>query len=120
MERSAPPLLPGGRWSSCALGLTRHDALLVLAAEPLVMLYSQEDVERKVEFLVETVGFEVGCLLALVLWERGEERQRTSSSRRSLSAPAAAWVGTGKGGQESRTIASAPAPGEPTLGGAMR
>ena len=64
--------------------------------------------------MVETVGFEVGWLLALVLWERGEERQRTSSSRRSLSAPAAAWVGTGSGGRDDsrrRSIASASAPG---------
>lgn len=46
-----------------ARGLTRHDALRVLAAEPRALLYSPEDVERKVEFLVETMGFEVGWLV---------------------------------------------------------
>ncbi|CAL5093572.1 unnamed protein product [Urochloa decumbens] len=46
-----------------ARGLTRHDALRVLAAEPRVMLYSVEDVERKVEFLVSTMGFEVRWLV---------------------------------------------------------
>jgi hypothetical protein len=46
-----------------ARGLTRHDALRVLAAEPRAMLYSPEDVERKVEFLVDTMGFEVGWLV---------------------------------------------------------
>ncbi|CAN6347741.1 unnamed protein product [Urochloa humidicola] len=46
-----------------ARGLTRHDALRVLAAEPRVMLYSIEDVERKVEFLVSTMGFEVRWLV---------------------------------------------------------
>ncbi|RCV19152.1 hypothetical protein SETIT_3G361500v2 [Setaria italica] len=46
-----------------ARGLTRPDALRVLAAEPRVMLYSIEDVERKVEFLVSTMGFEVRWLV---------------------------------------------------------
>jgi hypothetical protein len=46
-----------------ARGLSRHDALRVLAAEPRTMLYSPEDVERKLEFLVETMGFEVGWLV---------------------------------------------------------
>ncbi|CAN6329115.1 unnamed protein product [Urochloa humidicola] len=46
-----------------ARGLTRHDALRVLAAEPRAMLYSIEDVERKVEFLVSTMGFEVQWLV---------------------------------------------------------
>ena len=46
-----------------ARGLTRHDALRVLAAEPRAMLYSPEDVERKVEFLVGAMGFEVRWLV---------------------------------------------------------
>ncbi|XP_066355107.1 transcription termination factor MTERF15, mitochondrial [Miscanthus floridulus] len=46
-----------------ARGMTRHDALRVLAAEPRAMLYSTQDVERKVEYLVETMGFEVGWLV---------------------------------------------------------
>ncbi|CAL4899334.1 unnamed protein product [Urochloa decumbens] len=46
-----------------ARGLTRHDALRVLAAEPRALLYSVEDVERKVEFLVSTMGFEVRWLV---------------------------------------------------------
>ncbi|CAN6338333.1 unnamed protein product [Urochloa humidicola] len=46
-----------------ARGLTRHDALRVLAAEPRAMLYPIEDVERKVEFLVSTMGFEVRWLV---------------------------------------------------------
>ncbi|OEL27122.1 Transcription termination factor MTERF15, mitochondrial [Dichanthelium oligosanthes] len=46
-----------------ARGLTRHDALRVLAAEPRALLYSLEDVERKVEFLVSTMGFEVRWLV---------------------------------------------------------
>lgn len=46
-----------------ARGLTRPDALRVLAAEPRVMLYSVEDVERKVGFLVSTMGFEVQWLV---------------------------------------------------------
>ncbi|KAJ1265749.1 hypothetical protein BS78_08G099200 [Paspalum vaginatum] len=46
-----------------ARGLTRHDALRVLAAEPRAMLYPPEDVERKVEFLVSEMGFEVGWLV---------------------------------------------------------
>ncbi|KAG8048712.1 hypothetical protein GUJ93_ZPchr0009g1624 [Zizania palustris] len=44
-------------------GLTRRDALRVLALEPRVMLYSLEDVERKMEFLVSTMGFEIGWLV---------------------------------------------------------
>ncbi|CAN6342905.1 unnamed protein product [Urochloa humidicola] len=46
-----------------ARGLTRHDALRVLAAEPRALLYSVEDVERKVEFLVSAMGFEVRWLV---------------------------------------------------------
>ncbi|CAN6360959.1 unnamed protein product [Urochloa humidicola] len=46
-----------------ARGLTRHDALRVLAAEPRALLYSIEDVERKVEFLVSKMGFEVRWLV---------------------------------------------------------
>ncbi|KAF8646411.1 hypothetical protein HU200_065853 [Digitaria exilis] len=46
-----------------ARGLTRHDALRVLAAEPRAVVYPVEDVERKVEFLVGTMGFEVRWLV---------------------------------------------------------
>ncbi|KAF8661026.1 hypothetical protein HU200_057119 [Digitaria exilis] len=46
-----------------ARGLTRHDALRVLAAEPRAVVYPVEDVERKVEFLVSTMGFEVRWLV---------------------------------------------------------
>ncbi|KAF0889571.1 hypothetical protein E2562_028665 [Oryza meyeriana var. granulata] len=46
-----------------ARGLTRRDALRVLALEPRVILYSLEDVERKVEFLVSRMGFEIGWLV---------------------------------------------------------
>ncbi|KAL6842096.1 hypothetical protein ACP4OV_028075 [Aristida adscensionis] len=46
-----------------ARGLTRRDALGVLAREPRAVLYSVEDVERKVEFLVEAMGFQIGWLV---------------------------------------------------------
>ncbi|KAL6842108.1 hypothetical protein ACP4OV_028087 [Aristida adscensionis] len=46
-----------------ARGLSRRDALGVLAGEPRAILYSVEDVERKVEFLVEAMGFEIGWLV---------------------------------------------------------
>ncbi|XP_052138261.1 transcription termination factor MTERF15, mitochondrial-like [Oryza glaberrima] len=46
-----------------ARGLTRRDALRVLAAEPRAILYGLEDVERKVDFLVSRMGFEIGWLV---------------------------------------------------------
>ncbi|KAL6623241.1 hypothetical protein ACP70R_033120 [Stipagrostis hirtigluma subsp. patula] len=46
-----------------ARGLRRRDALSVLAREPRAILYGLEDVERKVEFLVNTMGFEIGWLV---------------------------------------------------------
>ncbi|XP_047072723.1 transcription termination factor MTERF15, mitochondrial-like [Lolium rigidum] len=44
-------------------GLSRRDALRVLSVEPRAILYSLEDVERKVEFLVSRMGFQIGWLV---------------------------------------------------------
>ncbi|XP_037429364.1 transcription termination factor MTERF15, mitochondrial-like [Triticum dicoccoides] len=44
-------------------GLSRRDALRVISVEPRAILYSLDDVERKVEFLVGRMGFEIGWLV---------------------------------------------------------
>ncbi|KAM3293988.1 hypothetical protein ACQJBY_037096 [Aegilops geniculata] len=44
-------------------GLSRRDALRVISVEPRAILYSLDDVERKVEFLVDRMGFEIGWLV---------------------------------------------------------
>uniref|UniRef100_A0A0D9XZF9 Uncharacterized protein n=1 Tax=Leersia perrieri TaxID=77586 RepID=A0A0D9XZF9_9ORYZ len=44
-------------------GLTRPDALRVLAAEPRAILYSLDDLGRKLEFLVSRMGFQIGWLV---------------------------------------------------------
>jgi hypothetical protein len=44
-------------------GLSRRDALRVLSVEPRAILYGLEDVERKLEFLVSRMGFEIGWLV---------------------------------------------------------
>ncbi|GJM95648.1 hypothetical protein PR202_ga12414 [Eleusine coracana subsp. coracana] len=46
-----------------AHGLTRREALRVLATEPRAMVYPLEDVERKLDFLVNTMGFEASWLV---------------------------------------------------------
>ncbi|KQJ86688.1 transcription termination factor MTERF15, mitochondrial [Brachypodium distachyon] len=46
-----------------AHGLNRRDALRVLSVEPRAILYDLEDVERKLEFLVNRMGFEIGWLV---------------------------------------------------------
>lgn len=47
----------------CDYGLTRRDALKVLWKEPRVIVYEVEDVERKVEFLVQRIKCGVECLV---------------------------------------------------------
>uniref|UniRef100_A0ACD5WBT9 Uncharacterized protein n=4 Tax=Avena sativa TaxID=4498 RepID=A0ACD5WBT9_AVESA len=44
-------------------GLSRRDALRVLSMEPRAILYGLDDVERKVEFLVSRMGFQIGWLV---------------------------------------------------------
>ncbi|KAL2325540.1 hypothetical protein Fmac_024598 [Flemingia macrophylla] len=46
----------------CGYGLTRRDALKVLWKEPRVIGYEIGDIERKVEFLVQRMGFGVESL----------------------------------------------------------
>ncbi|RDX67463.1 Transcription termination factor MTERF15, mitochondrial, partial [Mucuna pruriens] len=46
----------------CGYGLTRRDALKVLWKEPRVIAYDVEDIERKVEFLVQRMKGGVECL----------------------------------------------------------
>ncbi|KAK7411322.1 hypothetical protein VNO78_02755 [Psophocarpus tetragonolobus] len=46
----------------CGYGLTRRDALKILWKEPRVIGYEIEDIERKVEFLVQRMKCDVECL----------------------------------------------------------
>lgn len=44
-------------------GLTYRDAFTVLWKEPRIILYEIEDIEKKIEFLVHTMNFNVLCLV---------------------------------------------------------
>ncbi|PON69662.1 Mitochodrial transcription termination factor [Trema orientale] len=47
----------------CRQGLTRREAFEVLWKEPRSIIYKMEDIEKKVEFLVNRMNFNVRCLL---------------------------------------------------------
>lgn len=47
----------------CKHGLIRREAFKVLWIEPRVIIYDVEDIEKKIEFLVNTMKFNVGCLV---------------------------------------------------------
>ncbi|CAK7323229.1 unnamed protein product [Dovyalis caffra] len=47
----------------CKHGLIRREALKILWKEPRVILYDIDDIEKKIEFLVNTMRFNVGCLV---------------------------------------------------------
>ncbi|XP_050225007.1 transcription termination factor MTERF15, mitochondrial [Mercurialis annua] len=46
----------------CKHGLTRREALKVLAREPRVIIYEIEDIEKKIEFLLNTMKMNVCCV----------------------------------------------------------
>ncbi|XP_010537402.1 PREDICTED: transcription termination factor MTERF15, mitochondrial [Tarenaya hassleriana] len=46
----------------CKYGLIRRDAFKVLWKEPRAILYEIEDIEKKIEFLTNTMGFSISCL----------------------------------------------------------
>ncbi|XP_047325910.1 transcription termination factor MTERF15, mitochondrial [Impatiens glandulifera] len=47
----------------CSRGLTYRDAFNVLWKEPRAIVYSVKDVDRKIDFLVQTMKFDVQCLV---------------------------------------------------------
>ncbi|KAF2284947.1 hypothetical protein GH714_032936 [Hevea brasiliensis] len=47
----------------CKHGLIRREAFKVLWKEPRVIIYDVQDIEKKIEFLVNTMKFNVGCLV---------------------------------------------------------
>ncbi|KAM0937503.1 putative transcription regulator mTERF family [Dioscorea sansibarensis] len=47
----------------CRHGLIRRDVFKVLAVEPRLILYELEDVEKKIEFLLEKLGCSIECLV---------------------------------------------------------
>ncbi|KAF5477196.1 hypothetical protein F2P56_003863 [Juglans regia] len=47
----------------CKHGLTRREAFKVLWKEPRLILYGIEDIEKKIEFLVNRMKFNIGCLV---------------------------------------------------------
>ncbi|KDP31369.1 hypothetical protein JCGZ_11745 [Jatropha curcas] len=47
----------------CKHGLIRREAFKVLWKEPRVIIYDLEDIEKKIEFLVNTMRYNVGCLV---------------------------------------------------------
>ncbi|WCJ35824.1 Mitochondrial transcription termination factor family protein [Euphorbia peplus] len=47
----------------CKHGLIRREALKVLWKEPRVIIYDVEEIEKKIKFLVNTMGFDVICLV---------------------------------------------------------
>ncbi|EEF47740.1 transcription termination factor MTERF15, mitochondrial [Ricinus communis] len=47
----------------CKHGLIRREAFKVLWKEPRVIIYDLEDIEKKIQFLVNTMRFNVGCLV---------------------------------------------------------
>ncbi|KAJ4831854.1 hypothetical protein Tsubulata_017525 [Turnera subulata] len=47
----------------CEHGLIRREALKVLWKEPRVIVYRTHEIEKKIEFLVSTMGFNVGVLV---------------------------------------------------------
>ncbi|KAG7590066.1 Transcription termination factor mitochondrial/chloroplastic [Arabidopsis suecica] len=46
----------------CKYGLIRRDAFKVVWKEPRVILYEIEDIEKKIEFLTNRMGFHINCL----------------------------------------------------------
>ena len=47
----------------CSYGLIRREAFEVLWKEPRVIIYEIKDIEEKIEFLVHTMRYNVGCLI---------------------------------------------------------
>lgn len=47
----------------CRYGLFRRDALSILKREPRSITYDIEDIERKIEFLLERMKFDIECLI---------------------------------------------------------
>ncbi|KAF6153929.1 hypothetical protein GIB67_023706 [Kingdonia uniflora] len=47
----------------CKHGLIRREALKILQAEPRLILYDVEDIEKKMEFLQNKMGFSIRCLI---------------------------------------------------------
>ncbi|KAK9126702.1 hypothetical protein Scep_015548 [Stephania cephalantha] len=47
----------------CRHGMIRRDALNVLKREPRLILYALKDIEKKIEFLVHKMGFNIGCIV---------------------------------------------------------
>ncbi|KAF5734114.1 mitochondrial transcription termination factor-related family protein [Tripterygium wilfordii] len=47
----------------CKHGLLRREAFTVLWKEPRVIMYKLEEIERKIDFLVKKMKFNVGCLI---------------------------------------------------------
>ncbi|CAO2812904.1 unnamed protein product [Amaranthus hypochondriacus] len=47
----------------CRYGLIRRDALNILKREPRSITYDIEDIERKIEFLLERMNFNIECLI---------------------------------------------------------
>ncbi|KFK41857.1 hypothetical protein AALP_AA2G180000 [Arabis alpina] len=46
----------------CKYGLIRRDAFKVVWKEPRVILYEVNEIEKKIEFLINRMGFHVNCL----------------------------------------------------------
>ncbi|KAJ6758361.1 CGI-12 PROTEIN-RELATED [Salix koriyanagi] len=47
----------------CKHQLIHREALKILWKEPRVILYEIDDIEKKIDFVVKTMGFSVGCLV---------------------------------------------------------
>ena len=47
----------------CKHQLIRREAFKILWKEPRVILYEIDDIEKKIDFVVKTMGFNVGCLV---------------------------------------------------------
>lgn len=47
----------------CRYGLIRRDALNLLRREPRTITYEIEDIKKKIEFLLQTMKYEIGCLV---------------------------------------------------------
>ncbi|KAG6740497.1 hypothetical protein POTOM_055948 [Populus tomentosa] len=47
----------------CKHRLIRREAFKILWKEPRVILYEIDDIEKKIDFIVKTVGLNVGCLV---------------------------------------------------------
>ncbi|VVA95230.1 unnamed protein product [Arabis nemorensis] len=46
----------------CKYGLIRRDAFKVVWKEPRVILYEIDEIEKKIEFLINRMGFHINCL----------------------------------------------------------